>query len=455
MNPPEQPKWATRLEFERKSRGWGKWETARRLLKAKGNTAPTTLQVKTTARMVVHHERGNFYPAAYGTLYAIIYETTREDLFGDESDDQPYKASGRPINGMPGGTVDRNPTPEKEAGDYCGDLLQDALALAAGATVAPALADLPQRGRDEEVRPLGASVSRAMIDDWENAYDVHAASYRYDPPIVVLAALAADWTEIAPHLRRARPDAAGRDLAHAAARHAFLIAGGLTELGERRHSRRWWATSRRLADESRDRDLASQARSWEVTTRLSDDREDPQGLVPLAQEGRRLAGTRPTFSLIYAVAVEAEMYAAAGDLRRALTTIHEVEALFERLPAAGRHWGEDRLRYVQSQIYSWLGDMKRAGEAQDAAHACFRPGDFKTVQLNLHRPILHARTDPEEALGQALAIIDALPQERRIARVQSNARRVLTVLPEKARVLPAARELRALTTSQSRSTAFL
>ncbi|WP_131735609.1 hypothetical protein [Actinomadura roseirufa] len=325
------------------------------------------------------------------------------------------------------------------------DLLQNTTVLTAGATIAPVLAALSRAWQDGE-RPLpGTTVSQGMIDDWERAYDFHAASYRYDPPAVVLAALAAAWTDIAPHLRQSLPGSVGRDLAHAAARHAFLIAGGLTEIGNRRHSQRWWSTARQLADKSQDRDLASLTRSFEVLSRSNDDREDPARLIPLIQEARRLAGTRPTFPLIYAVAVEAEAHAAAGNFPLAITAIREVEALFGRLPATGPHWGEDRLRCIQSQVYAWAGDAKRAGEAQDAARAHFKPHDYQAIQLSLHVPILHARTDPEHALEQALNILDALPPERRVARVRSNARRVLAVLPAKTRTLPAARELHALT----------
>ncbi|QXJ25216.1 helix-turn-helix transcriptional regulator [Actinomadura graeca] len=325
------------------------------------------------------------------------------------------------------------------------ELLQDTTTLTVGAAAAPVLAALSQGWRDSEPSLPGASVSRGMIDDWENVYDVHVASYVHDPPLVVLEALAADWADIAPHLRRNQPPDVDLALAHAAARHAFLIAGGLVEIGDRRHSRRWWDKARSLADKSEDQSLASYSRSWEVTTRLSDDREDPARLIPLVQEARRLAGTRPTHSLIYAVAVEAEAHAAAGDLRAATAAIRDVETLFPKLPTTGRQWGEDRLRYVQSQIYAWAGDAKRAGEAQDAARPLFRSGQHQTVQLKLHVPVIHARNDPEQALAQALGIIDALPEERRVARIRSNARRVISVLPEKARTLPAARDLQALT----------
>ncbi|GAA4238800.1 hypothetical protein GCM10022254_56260 [Actinomadura meridiana] len=60
---------------------------------------------------------------------------------------------------------------------------------------------------------------------------------------------------------------------------------------------------------------------------------------------------------------------------------------------------------------------------------------------------LEARRDPVEASRQALSVIEAVPEDRRIKRVTLTARRVLEALPEQARTLPAARELRALTSA--------
>ncbi|TDD79667.1 hypothetical protein [Actinomadura rubrisoli] len=429
-----------RLLAERKARRWSRHGMARKLLSAVG-IAPDPKRVRNMARQILDWEKGKNFPRDWAEAYTIAYDIPYDELFGtvglDWRDDLPS-------------TLEADPRPSSQGDDPVRRraLLQGGTVLAADATIAPILTTLTSAWQASEPTLPGATVSRSMLDDWENAYEVHATSYRIDPPTVVLTALAWDWADIAPHLRRKQPDGIDRDLAHAASRHAFLIAGGMFEMGNRRHAHRWWTTSRELADKSRDHRLASLTRSWEVTNRFQDDREDPAELLLLAREARRLAGERPSFALIYSVAEVAWAYAAVGDQDSSIATIHEVETLFERLPSTGdRQWGEERLRFNQSRTYSLVGDVRRASEAQAAAHGLHRPNTYATVQIALHEALLCARRDPEEALAQGLQIVTELPQERRIARVQSAARQVVTALPDKARELPAARELQALITA--------
>ncbi|WP_157430933.1 hypothetical protein [Actinomadura macra] len=435
----ENPHIGARLRTERKKRGLVVADLAALFREVAPDRVAATLPTRRNIERTIRgHEAGEHgVGPRYRLLYAAALKMTEEELF-PVPPQEPTAA--------PRGTVALGSIPDLWDDDVNRrELLYDSGAWAAGAAIAPILASLNRAWQASQRALPGASVSREMIDDWENGYDVHAASWRHDHPSTVLAALAADWSDIAPHLRRTQPDAVARDLAHAAARLAFLIAGGLSEAGDRRHSRRWWDTSRHLADKSQDQKLASQSRSFEATMRLNDEREDPGALILLAQEARRLAGTRPSIARIYAVAVEAEAHAADGDLASAITDVREVEALFSRLPASESPWGEDRLRYIQSMIYAWAGDVKRASEAHSAAQTYYGSSDHQAVQLHLHVPLVRARTETESALTQALEIIDALPAERRIARVRGNARRIITVIPEQAQALPAARELRALT----------
>lgn len=126
-------------------------------------------------------------------------------------------------------------------------LMRDAAAVAVGGAVAPVLATLTDAWQASEPRISGASVSQEMIDDWEDAADTHARRAYVDSPAVVLAGLAADFADMAPHLSQDQPEPVQRDLAHAAARHASLIAGKWFDLGNRREARRWWGKTRSLS----------------------------------------------------------------------------------------------------------------------------------------------------------------------------------------------------------------
>ncbi|MFC6881030.1 MULTISPECIES: hypothetical protein [Actinomadura] len=285
-----------------------------------------------------------------------------------------------------------------------------------------------------------------MIDDWAAAYAFHIRSYVIDPPEVVLAGLTREWAEMAPHLAQRQPDDVGRDLAHAAAKHAYLIAGTAVQLHDARLADRWWRTARDLADQSGDALLSAYTRTWEVTNRVSEPRENLSDLLTLARDARRCAGRRPTPTLMYATTVEAEVLAFMGRHDAAVDMIRQAETTFEHIPSGDPH-REELLRFDQSCVYSLAGEHEAAEEAQRAALRFYRPDThlYSAVQLKLYRAAMHARTDPDEASKEALSIINDVPPEKRIKRVRLTARHVLDAVPERARKLPAARELQALT----------
>ncbi|WP_131743189.1 hypothetical protein [Actinomadura roseirufa] len=204
-----------------------------------------------------------------------------------------------------------------------------------------------------------------------------------------------------------------------------------------------------MADTSGDRYLASVTRSWEAATRLSDPRENPAALLNLAEEARSIAGKTPS---LYSAVVKAETSAAAGDHATAVAELQEAEALLERPLTPDRRNHEGTLRVVQSLVYSINGDASRANKAQTTAQSLYRSYEFPSIQLKLHEAILHAPTDPSNALNEAVKIMQDLSPERRIARVRVNARRVINALPGPACTLPAAQDLRTLISAQSPAT---
>ncbi|MEV7009548.1 helix-turn-helix transcriptional regulator [Streptosporangium sp. NPDC051022] len=323
-------------------------------------------------------------------------------------------------------------------------LMRDAATVAFGGAVAPVLATLTDAWQTYGPRISGASVSQEMIDDWEDAADAHNERSYYDPPAVVLAALAVDYADLAPHLNRAQPEAVERDLAHAAARYSALIAGAWYDLGNKREAWRWWKRTRTLADASQDIAQASVLRSWEAAIR----RYDGDDVLPLLQEARRLAGERPSLTLFSALRVEAQVLAMKGRLSEAIIALNQAESVLERLPAQTPgvirpDW------YSRSLVYTLAGDDRQAGEAQDAARAAYDSGHIMSAVVELHRAATQARTDPEQGVQYALRTLGGLSAERRDSHSLSAARLTLATLPEKAHALPAVRELRALTANRS------
>ncbi|MEV8634453.1 helix-turn-helix transcriptional regulator [Streptosporangium sp. NPDC051023] len=324
-------------------------------------------------------------------------------------------------------------------------LMRDAAAVAAVGAMAPVLTSLTDALAIAQQPLPGASVSQGMIDDWEHAADVHEQRARFDSPAVVLAALAVDYTDMAPHLGRSQPAAVQRDLVHAAARHASLIGGKWFDLGNRREAHRWWAQTRLLSEQSGDDLLVSWLRSREAGYRRQDPNENLDNVLLVAQEARRLAGDAPSAPLVAALGVEAMILAKVGRHAEAITTLRLTEETFERMPSSGNSRQARALWYDRTLIYTLTGDLKRAEHARDTAERLYPTGHRSATLLALHGAALHARTDPNEGTHRALQLLDALPAERRDTRVMSAGRLVVEVLPEKARALPGARELRALT----------
>ncbi|XVQ11250.1 hypothetical protein ACQP1W_01375 [Spirillospora sp. CA-255316] len=433
----QRPSWAVRLQAERDKRGWGTFETARRLRAATGITRHPTDQVKNLARQITRHESGQIKPRDWASAYARVYGIPERDLFPPSP---PLHGAAR------ASTLEQSTTPGQGGDDVKRrQLIQDAGALTAGAVVAPVLATLTEAWQASQPRLPGATVSRAMIDDWAVAYGVHLRRYVMDAPEVVLAGLTRDWAEMAPHLATRQPEDVGRDLAHAAAKLAYLIAGTAVQLHDARLASRWWLTARDLADRSGDALLSAYTRAWEVTNRVAEPRENLAELLTLARGACRRAGERPSATLMYATTVEAEVLAFMGDHSAAVGSMRRAEEVFERLPSGEPH-REELLRFDQSCVYSLAGHRHAADEAQQAALRFYRPDThlYSAVQLKLYRAAMHARTDPGEAGREAMSVINSVPVERRIKRVTLTARHVLDAMPQRARVLPAARELQAL-----------
>ncbi|PZG37526.1 hypothetical protein C1I98_25145 [Spongiactinospora gelatinilytica] len=327
-------------------------------------------------------------------------------------------------------------------------LMQDSAKLAVGAAAAPVLMALTDAWQ-ASTKPLpGATVSESMIDDWENAADVHHRNFIVDPPEVVLAALAIDFADMAPHLRRSQPLSVTRALNHVAARHAHWIAGGWFFMGARREATRWWARVRELADTSGDNEMAATARSWEVNCRISDPRENLVELLTLAEDACRAGGERPSMALVRAIATQAQVLALMGRDTDAVTMIRKAEAVFERMPSA-HTWRavreEGNLHFFRSFVYTLTQRHNQAAEAQEWGERQSIPGEYRIRQVRLHRAAAVARHEPEEGISQALRILEDHSDARQNPLVNGSARLVLTTLPDKARALPAAQELRALT----------
>ncbi|MFA1551055.1 XRE family transcriptional regulator [Actinomadura chokoriensis] len=320
--------------------------------------------------------------------------------------------------------------------------LQLIAALGAGATVPPGALEEILAGIDRAVdRPVD-------VDEWESAVREYGFLINRQPVGSLINDLTADIIGIGALLKR--DNAQRTDLLRISAGLSALLAIEFGDIGNRRGARLTWGTARRAADASGDRDLKVWVRAREAEEAfwfgLS-----PQEIGARTTEAIRISGGIPNSGLPRAYAVRASLAAERGDEATSRTTMHELSDVFEGLPdsvtsdPATFGWNEARFRWNEAYVYTLLGGP-RARQAVDGALALYPPGTLGPV-ANL-RVIdgmgMIAGREVDMGLDHTLAALQELPLSPARRRMTGQ---ILRTLPEEARALPAARELRILTSA--------
>ncbi|NDU71297.1 XRE family transcriptional regulator [Actinomadura sp. DSM 109109] len=430
MTEQPRPPWAARLEAERRARGWGPFKAARRLYAAAGIDHPDASQVKNLSRQINRHEKGEVFPADWGSAYATAFGLEEKDLFGQESPDPPAGTK------EPSAPDDGTDDVKRRAA------LRLLAALGAGTTVPPGALEEILSGIDRALdRPVD-------LDEWERAIREYGFLINRQPVGSLINDLTADIIGIGELLRH---DSGQRsDLLRISAGLSSLLAIEFGDIGNRRGARLTWGTARRAADASGDRDLRVWIRAREAEEAfwfgLS-----PQEIGARTAEAIAIAGGRPGGGLPRAYAVRASVAAEQGDQATARRTMDDLSKVFESLPESVTEdpatfgWSEARFRWNEAYIYTLMGDP-RAGQAVDDARGLYPPGTLGPI-ANLK--VIEAMSavhggEVEAGLDQTLATLHDLPVSPARRRMTGQ---ILHTLPERARALPAACELRALTTT--------
>ncbi|RFS81826.1 XRE family transcriptional regulator [Actinomadura spongiicola] len=431
MTDQPRPHWAERIEAERRSRGWGPFKTARRLYAAVGIDDPDMSQVKSLYRQINRHEKGLVFPADWGSAYATIFEMEEKDLFGEESTDQPA------------GTVHHGPIPDEGDDVKRRTALQLLAALAAGTAIPPGVLD-----------EILSSVDRVLdqpvdVAEWELAVREYGFLINQQPVGSLINDLVADIFGVGELLERDKAHRA--DHLRISAGLSALLAIELGDIGERRGARMAWRTARRAADASGDRDL-------KVWTRAREAEEGfwyglpRQEITARTAEAMHIADGAPCGGLPRAYSVRASVAAEQGDKATARKAMDDLSRLFDGLPDSVTGdpvtfgWSEARLRWNEAYVYTLIGD-KRANRALDDAIDLYPPGTLGPVaNLMIIRAMGAINNgDIDTGLDQTRVILQDIPISpcRRHMTTQ-----ILHRLPEWARPLPEARELRTLTSSR-------
>ncbi|MDX3131403.1 hypothetical protein PV367_16830 [Streptomyces europaeiscabiei] len=322
-------------------------------------------------------------------------------------------------------------------------------ALAAGLT-APAIAALTAARTDVD-QTLSPDTPQDLAD-LEAAAESYGYGYHGQAPTRVLADLVTDFTALRPLLTIPQPAVARARLCRTAGQMAGMTAIVLHDLGSRKESRAWFATAARAAAESGDPQLHAWVLAREAMVPLN--YGAPKAAAALAEQARRIAGTRPTPAATLAAAVAARAYALnhqSGQARAALT---DADALMNRLPCSEQSdtwltYGEQKHFVHVSNAYTTLADTRRARESQQRALELSKPTSTMTrTLLNIDTAACaHHDGDTEQACHRAVAALTALPDDYRTGLVRRRALDLYEAIPAQHHRERAVRELQDVLTT--------
>ncbi|QXJ19920.1 hypothetical protein AGRA3207_000531 [Actinomadura graeca] len=434
------PPWAVTLEAERTARGWGKWDMARQLYAAVGITNPTTAQVKSLARQITRWESGRHFPANWADAYGTAFGIEPDVLF-------PPQPMTKKSQGVPIGRVDRSPS--ADGGDDAVKrraLFELVTALGAGAALPTEALSTILSGLDE------ALAERADVDisHWQDSTWEYSRVIWVEPTGALVADLATDILALGRALRKETRWLARQELLRSSAEITAYMAQELSDMGHIRGARRCFQTAIRVADESQDRGLATWVRAYHAA-RAAWEGRDPAAVGRLLDDALESAGSTPSVGLATTLQTRAEVLADQGDADGAEKALAELRRVHIALPdqitvdhISPRGWPEDYLRFSESFVYSVLGDSVRAKASIDHALRLLPPersGTRVNLRLMHALSLVHER-ETSDALESAVENMRSLPNSTARRRIGNE---IIKALPdERARALPAARELRTL-----------
>jgi hypothetical protein len=180
---------------------------------------------------------------------------------------------------------------------------------------------------------------------------------------------------------------------------------------------------------------------------------EPAEIILMAGDAVEASRGIPCAGAVSGLAAEAQAASLMADAKRARATLGRLSDVFERLPDDVAHarsseygWSEQRLRHVESYVFTRLGETRLAERAQDQADELY-PATNRSgrTQVHLHRAeCLIIDGDIAEGARYASSVLEEQPQGQRTEWVMELARTAVAAIPARARNLPAVREFRGL-----------
>ncbi|MFB9718549.1 XRE family transcriptional regulator [Planobispora longispora] len=324
------------------------------------------------------------------------------------------------------------------------------LGLLAGGTVAldgQVLGSVESIRRRMDDTLVSATVSPAMLDQWEEATVGFGRQYMNTPPLRLLCDVLLEFSSVRKAMERRQPVDLQERLCRMAAQLAGLSGMIMINLGDHRMARSFFRTGRTAADETGDRALRAWVTAREALVPLY--YGDPREALNLAKKSRDMAGETPCAARAMAPVVEARAIAmlsgTSGTAGRkdvvdqAKRALSRARAAFSQMTTAEQ---EDlAFGYTERQLYFHQGDaLVRLGQAMEAdlileqALTKYGPSDWLDPALiKLDRAKCKVMEgDIDEALSIATNTVSGLGEGCRTEILMRRAQEVVQLVESKA-----------------------
>jgi tetratricopeptide (TPR) repeat protein len=300
------------------------------------------------------------------------------------------------------------------------------LRLVAGGTAAAGL-DHEVLGAVENIRRrmdntmVSATVSPAMLDQWEEVITGFGRQYTNTPPLRLLCDVLLEFSAVRKAMEHRQPIDLQDSLCRMAARLAGLSGMIMINMGDHRLARSFFRTGRTAADETGDRALRAWVTAREALVPLY--YGDPQEALNLAKKSRDLAGQTPCAAQAMAPVVEARALSmmhgtgkkdVVDQAKRALT---RARAAFAQMTSDAQD--DIAFGYTERQLYFHQGDaLVKLGQPLEAdlileqALSKYEPSEWLDPTLirfdRANCRLLEGELD--EAVSMALATVSGLEE---------------------------------------------
>lgn len=292
----------------------------------------------------------------------------------------------------------------------------------------------------------------ADLEEWEESVFEYGFLYVTRPPGSLIGGAAADFVEISRLLSTSHTPSTRTGLLRISAQLAALLGMEFSDIGEKSASLRSWKLARKAADASKDRDLQVWVRAREATFAFWSGR--PRPIVSrLVDDAIQIADGAPSTSLARAFSARAFVAASTGDTETTRTALGDLDRVYEVIPNGRQEsplWSfpERRMHWSRAYPSALIGDTAQVSNAIERALSLCPVdfhGDIADLKLIQALGLAHDG-DVSTSLDIATTVAEGCYFTASRRRILGQ---IVDALPEKARALPAARELRALASGQS------